>query len=298
VSGGLSVLEKLTKKVNQEQRDVILVFSAPGCGKTSLAAEFPSPCFILDSRDQGYADLVRSGLIKNQHEPIEAPDWDSLVEVTKAIADPKTPVDFETVVFENLGGYQLHLIEKLINEEVVKTGKDYQAVTEKFNSWNMQGMRSAISPFSDWFRSVCSITERKNSAGKYMRVVLNGHSCLVKDKNVTGAPGEEFQRVDVDLHPSLLAVVHRDCGNIGWIRQRPLVIKGANGGVGKALADDIREIVFQSSANNTSKNRWGLTEAVSMGKSSKEAFNNLKTAIANAKARVAKASQTQTGEGK
>ena len=35
-----------------------------------------------------------------------------------------------------------------------------------------------------------------------------------------------------------------------------------------------------------------------MGESSKEAFKNLKTAIANAKARVAKASQTQTGEGK
>lgn len=299
MSNGLSVLERLTKKVDQDRRPTITFYSAAGCGKTSLAAEFPGACFIADGLDQGYAELVRNGLIKNQFDPMEASDWDSLTQVTRAIADPKTPVEFETVVFENLGGYQLHLIKKLVDEEVVRTGKSREFVTDKFMAWNMQGIKAGTGLFNDWFRTACSITERKNSAGKGLRVIFNGHSTLVKDKNPTGNPGEEFYRVDLNLHPSLQEIVHRDCDNIGWIRQRPLVIKSDNPkGTGKALADDIRELVFTASGHALAKNRWGITEAIPMGESSKEAFKNLKTAIANAKARVAKASQTQTGEGK
>jgi len=292
------VLERLTKKVNQSQRDVICLFANPGVGKSSLAAEFPGACFVTDGRDKGFFDLVRNGLVKSAFDPIEAPDWQSLVDVTKALADPSTPLDCETIVFENLGGFQLHLGEKLINDEVSKTGKDRTLVTDKFFAYNSQGFKSGISDFSAWFRTACSITERVNNAGNSMRVILNGHTIAAKDKNVAGEVGEEFYRIDVDLHPEYLKILHRDCGAIGWLRQRPLVIKGEKGAVGRALTDDIREIVFHSSGNATAKNRWGITEAIPMGKSSKEAFKNLKTAIANAKARVAKASQTQTGEGK
>jgi hypothetical protein len=293
-SSGADILARLTKKVNQNQKDSICVFSAPGCGKTSLAGEFPGACFVTDGRDHGYATLVRNGLIQSQFEPMEAADWDSLVQVTKAIANPATPVDFETVVFENLGGFQLHLIDKLITEEISRTGKDRQFVTDKFMAWNTQGLKAAIGPFSDWFKTACSITERTNSAGKGMRVIFNGHATLVKDKNIAGNPGEEFYRVDISLHPLLQEVVHRDCDNIGWIRQRPLVIKSDNGGAGRALADDIRELVFVASGNATAKNRWGLTEAIPMGTSSKHAYANLVNAIVAAKKRTAQ----PTGESK
>lgn len=295
MASGADILAKLTKKVNQNQRDSICVFSAPGCGKTSLAAEFPGAVFVTDGRDQGYATLVRNGLIQNQFEPMEAGDWDSLVQVTKAIADPATPVDFETVVFENLGGFQMHLIEKLISEEVSRTEKSRQFVTDKFMAWNMQGIKAGTGLFSDWFKTACSLTERTNSAGKGLRVIFNGHATLVKDKNISGNPGEEFYRIDINLHPLLQEIVHRDCDNIGWIRQRPLVIKSENGGVGRALADDIRELVFVASGNATAKNRWGVTTPISMGSSSKHAFSNLVNAITAAK----KSRQPQpTGESK
>lgn len=295
MSSGSDVLARLTKKVDQDRRPTITFYSAAGCGKTSLSAEFPGACFVVDGLDQGYAELSRNGLIKNQHDPIEAKTWDDLVQVTRAIADPATPVDFETVVFENLGGYQLHLIQKLVDEEVSRTGKDRQFVVDKFMSWNMQGIKAGVSMFSDWFKTASSIPDRKNSAGKGLRVIWNAHSCLVKDKNPTGNVGEEFYRVDLNLHPVLQEIVHRDCDNIGWIRQRPLVIKSDNPkGVGKATSDDIREIVFQASGNSVGKNRWGLTEPIPMGSSSRHAFTALVTAISAAK----KSRQTQTGEGK
>jgi len=292
VSNGSDVLSRLTKKINKESKPTLVLHSLPGLGKTSLASCFPKPLFIGDSRDRGFADLVRSGQVNVELDPIEAADWRSLMEVTKALADPETPLECETVVFENLGGFQLHLADHLIAQEVAKTGKDRGMITEKFHAWGGQGFRGGVSDFSDWFRTACSIAERTNTEGKSVRVIFCGHSALVKDRNVTGLPGEEFHRVDIDLHHEFLKVVHRDASAIAWMRQRPLVVKSETGGVGKALSDDIREIVLHASAQATAKNRWGIVDPVSMGVSAKHAYTNLVNAIVAAKKR------TQTGEGK
>lgn len=296
MSAGLDILAKLTKKVNKDQKDVICLFGPPGGGKSSLAAEFPNPQFVTDGRDKGYSDLVRAGLVSDTFAPIEAGDWDSLVAVTKALADPTTPLDCETLVFENLGGFQLHLSDKLIDDEVAKTGKSRSFVSEKFFSWAGQGYKSGTSDFSQWFRTACSITERTNNAGKPMRVIFIGHTALVKDKNIAGLPGEEFYRVDIDLHYEFQKIVHRDCGHIGWLRQKPVVVKPEDGkGIGRALSNDIREIVFHPSAHATAKNRWGLgPEPISMGSSSKHAYANLVNAIVAAK----KSRAASTGESK
>lgn len=293
MSSGNDILSRLTKKVNTDQKDVICILGSPGCGKTSLASEFVKAQFVTDGDDKGFSDLVRAGLVDTGFDPIEAPDWDSLVAVTNALADPKTAIDCETVVFENLGGFQLSLVNKWIANESAKTGKSKDIVTAAFMGWGGVGFKSVAAEFSDWFKTACSITERTNSSGKHMRVIVIAHSGLYKDKNPTGEPGEEFYRVDIDLHPELQKIVHRNCGNIGWIRSRPLVIKDQKGGIGRALSDDIKEIVFHPSANATAKNRWGLgPEPIPMGTSSKHAYTNLVNAIVAAKKR------TQTGEGK
>lgn len=294
MASGADILSRLTKKVDKTLKDSLCVFGPVGVGKSSFAAEFGKPQFVTDGRDKGYADLVRNGLVADTFDPIEAGDWDSLVEVTKALADPATPLDCETVVFENLGGFQMHLADKWISAEVAKTGKSKDVVTNAFMGWGGVGFKSVANDFSTWFRTANSILERTNTAGKPIRVIYIGHQALVKDKNIAGDPGEEFYRVDIDLHPELLKIFHRDCSNIAWIRQRPLVIKGANGAVGRALSDDIRELVMTASGSHTAKNRWGIDQPIPMGTSSKHAYNNFVNAVVSAKKRT----QTQTGEGK
>jgi len=107
----VSILDRLRKAVNTDQKELMVLYGSPGNGKTSLASQFPKPLFVTDGRDGGYADLVRAGQVSSEISPIETTTWSDLREVTKALANPDTPVDCQTVVFENLGGFQLSLVE-------------------------------------------------------------------------------------------------------------------------------------------------------------------------------------------
>lgn len=287
-----NVLDRLRKAVNTDQKELLTIYGAPGTGKSSFAAQFPKPLFVTDGRDGGYADLVRSGQVVNGVAPIETSSWAELREVTKALASPETVLDCQTVCFENLGGFALNLAETLIEQSAKSDNISKEAAERKFMGYNGQGFRAGVSQFSDWLVDVRKILERNGCDGKPMRVVLLGHSAMVKDKNPTGEIGEEFHRIDLDLHTELLKVLHRDVGCIGWMRQRPVVVKSDKGN--RALSEDIREIVFHPSPNATAKNRWGLPpEPISMGKSAKEAFAFFSAAVAQAKA-----SNTSKGDSK
>jgi len=288
----VSILDRLRKAVNTDQKELMVLYGSPGNGKTSLASQFPKPLFVTDGRDGGYADLVRAGQVSSEISPIETTTWSDLREVTKALANPDTPVDCQTVVFENLGGFQLSLVELQIERGAKADNTTTEAARTKFLAWGGQGYKGCVAEFSDWLTDVRKILERNGCDGKPMRVILLGHSTLVKDKNPAGEIGEEFHRVDLDLHNELLKVLHRDVGCIGWMRQRPVVVKSDKGN--RALSEDIREIVFHPSPNATAKNRWGLPpEPISMGKSAKEAFAFFSAAVAQAKA-----SNTSKGESK
>lgn len=279
----VNVLDRLRKAVNVDQKELLVVYGAPGTGKSSFAAQFPKPLFVTDGRDGGYADLVRAGQITSGIAPIETSTWTDLREVTKALANAETVLDCQTIVFENLGGFQLSLVELQIERSAKADNITAEAARTKFLAWGGQGYKGCVAEFSDWLTDVRKILERNGCDGKPMRVILLGHSTLVKDKNPAGELGEEFHRIDLDLHTELLKVLHRDVGCIGWMRQRPVVVKSEKGN--RALSEDIREIVFHPSPNATAKNRWGLPpEAISMGKSAKEAFAFFSAAVAQAKA--------------
>jgi len=279
----VNVLDRLRKAVNVDQKELMVFYGAPGTGKSSFAAQFPKPLFVTDGRDGGYADLVRAGQITSGIAPIETATWTDLREVTKALANAETALDCQTIVFENLGGFQLSLVEQQIERSAKADNTTTEAARVKFLAWGGQGYKGCVAEFSDWLTDVRKILERNGCDGKPMRVILLGHSTLVKDKNPAGELGEEFHRIDLDLHTELLKVLHRDVGCIGWMRQRPVVVKSEKGN--RALSEDIREIVFHPSPNATAKNRWGLPpEAISMGKSAKEAFAFFSAAVAQAKA--------------
>lgn len=279
----VDVLDRLRKAVNVDQKELMVFYGPPGTGKSSFAAQFPKPLFVTDGRDGGYADLVRAGQITSGIAPIETSTWTDLREVTKALANAETVLDCQTVVFENLGGFQLSLVEQQIERSAKADNTTVEVARTKFLAWGGQGYKGCVAEFSDWLTDVRKILERNGCDGKPMRVILLGHSTLVKDKNPAGELGEEFHRIDLDLHTELLKVLHRDVGCIGWMRQRPVVVKSEKGN--RALSEDIREIVFHPSPNATAKNRWGLSpEAISMGKSAKEAFAFFSAAVAQAKA--------------
>lgn len=279
-----SVLDKYRKAVDMDRKDFIVLFGPPGCGKTSLAAEFPNAQFIKDGKDDGYDTLVRNGLIKSGFDPITVPNWLACRELAKALADPSVPIEPETLVFENLSGFQLHLVDYLVEQLSAGSTEARTKALEKFWAWGGQGLNTGVGEWTAFVQDLKAITKKKNTAGKATRVIAIGHTSLVKDKNPAGEIGEEFYRVDINVHPKFLEALHRDADCVGWIKQKPTVVKKDGvGGPGRAIQEDVREIDFTYTPHATAKNRWGLKAPVSMGSSSKHAFANLVTAITAAK---------------
>lgn len=283
MSAASSVLDRLKKTVNLQQKDMIILYSNPGLGKSSFAAQFDKPQFVTDGKDKGYGDLVRSGIIKQEAPWIETMEWKDLREVTTHLADPTTKMESQSIIFENLGGFQEQLCDSEVRKIAQRDGISYDAAMVKFNGYNRQGFNTAASEFAAWYADVQRIMLKDGCDGKPMRVLLLGHAALVKDKNPTAeTAGEEFMKVDLQLHPTLMAILHKDCGNIGWLRQRPLVAKSDKGN--RALSDDIRELVFYPSPGATAKNRWNLPAVpIPCGSSAKEAYAAFTNAVVAAK---------------
>jgi len=277
-----NVLDRLRKAINKDQKELIVLYSVPGIGKTSFAAQFPKPVFVTDGKDKGVADLVRAGQI--QECPwFEVSTWQDARDVLSSLADPATEIPGQTLVIENLGGFQELLCESEVKRVSTRDGITQEAALAKFNGYNRQGFNNVSPEFAAWLADIQKVLTKNGCDGKPMRVILLGHAAVVKDKNPSGELGEEFLKTDIQLHTSLQALLHKDCGCIGLMRQRPVVVKSDKGN--RALSEDIREIVFHPSPNATAKNRWGLPpEAISMGKSAKEAFAFFSAAVAQAKA--------------
>ena len=283
----LSSLKK-TDRSKHVSRDLIVIYGAPGMGKTSLAAQFKTadkpPLFVTSGDDNGYMDLVKNGQLPEGLDPIVVTSWQHLQDVTqnilKAVQENKDGLPFCAVVFENLGGFERHLRDHQVEKYQKNPRKGDSGTRDtammRFNEFGGHtGTKDASPDWESWLKAVVKIGE----AG--LRPILLGHAKGGKVDNAESS----HSRIVLDLHATMAAVVEQVAGNIGYITMVPNILS-KGGSAKETKVDDepkTRILKFYPSPQFAGKNRYGISEPIEMGSSAAEAFKNLAAAMSGSK---------------
>lgn len=279
--GFLANLKK-TVRSDSKQRDSIVLYGAPGMGKTSLAAQF-KPLFVIDGSDNGYLELVRNGQLPEALDPLVADTWEKTRAITQELIEyaknkPEAEREFRAVCFENLGGFVSHLRDVVIAKYRKRPQKgddeSYDTALIRFNSFG--GYASSKDMLPEWEAWWADITALSKLG---IRPILLAHA--TNGKQDMADQSGAFARVVVDIPAALSAVVDRLASNIGYITMKPVIVTGAAGGKKARVGEDAESRVLKMypSPQFQSKTRYGIKSEIDMGNSPEWAFYNLATAM-------------------
>lgn len=264
----MSLVDRL-KKATEERKTAIMLYSAPGLGKTSLAAEFPKVLFLADGLDRGVEDLIDSGLVRKDLPMLQPPQNynELLAHLTFLAEEPGLEKEVNWVVIDGLSGVEEHAHKHWAD---TKYGGD----RDKFLDWS-KGPKAASAAFREITQKLDKIRERG------IGVIILAHAGT---KEATNALGNDYAKIAPLCNKHTFEVFQQWAPNLGYIEQVVTTREDESENL-KADAVDIRQIRFTPVPACEAKNRWGIDKPVPMGRDSRTAFVNLMAAIMEAKAK-------------
>lgn len=216
-----------------------LIYSAPGVGKSTLAAHAPRPLFLDLENGLSRIDCDKTPHLKSMEDVLK---WLRFVLKSK---------DFDTAVLDTVDE-----VEKFLSAEVIA-------------EWNLDA-RIKVKTVSDipygrggdllvakW-RGFIEVIEHLHAAGK--NVLLIGHEQIVKFENPTG---DNYDFVTVNVHKKAAPVVIAKLDAVFYARFETIV-KDTDAGKGKAVATGRRILHTQHGASFVAKSRFNLPATVPM----------------------------------
>lgn len=161
---------------------LIALLGKPGMGKTSLAAQFPNPYFVIDPTETGILDLMDSGAVNLDFQYVNQSisDWPSLVRFNDELITGRItlPPDRSTLVYESLSGFEQQAITYC-------TQIDYNGnATNKEGGYHFFGKGDRAVANKYWAMLMKQFGEL---AAMDYNVLFTGHSEVKNEKNVSGA---------------------------------------------------------------------------------------------------------------
>lgn len=156
----------------------MVVYGPPGVGKTSFAAEFLEPGFVIDPQEEGIRTLVEYGLCKKPKWIEEAAAFPGLLKLCERIASGKMGI--RTAVFDSLTGF-----EKLCFQYHCKEYFDDDWSSKGFYSY-YAGPKNAAK--TDWPRFLDALDMIRAEG---INVILIAHSVV---KPFANPEGQDYDR--------------------------------------------------------------------------------------------------------
>lgn len=240
-----------------------IVNAVAGWGKTTLGAFAPSPLIVMAEGEEGYLDLLGSGLVPNVPRATVT-EWQSfLALLDQVIADPGK---FRTVVLDALGGF-----ESLCHEHVCKREFNGDWGEKGFNAFR-RGHEISV---REWLVMLQRL-DRLNAKG--LTVIGLSHARV---KTFNNPLGENFDRYETDLHPKTWGVTDKWASMILFGTFDTTVDKVDKvAKKGKATGGKVRIVKTTRTDAYEAKNRYGMPPEIvlpeQIDKGYEEIFKHLK----------------------
>ena len=231
----MSYLDKVSKP--KDRPIICTIFGEAGLGKTSLAATFPNPIFIR----------AEDGLqaIAEDQRPDAFPVLENSEELWKQMAALiNEEHDYKTVVIDSVTALERMFVQSVIEDDPKKPKSINQA---------MGGYGAGLAAVGQLHQRV------RKAAGMLVdrgcNVVFVGHA----DTETIELPDSDpYTRYSLRLGKKSIAPYSDDVDAVGFIKLQTFTM--GDGERKKAISDGSRVLVLYSTANNLSKNRFGITE--------------------------------------
>lgn len=244
-----------------------ILHGVEGVGKTSFAAYGRKPVFIQTKGETGLETLIDANRIP---ETAHFPECGSWIELLSAVSELRTGEhDFGTLVIDTLNG-----AERLCHEHV--------CVRDFKSDWGKNGFTSFMQGFevslADWAILLQELDALR--AEKKMTIIC---LCHTKVQTFANPEGADFDRYQPDLHRKTWGLTAKWADMILFANFETFVDQKDSGKKGKGTSAGTRVIHTERHAAYDAKNRFGLPLEIEMGSTGKEAFDNFKQALIDAK---------------
>ena len=232
----MSILSTIAKPSNRPV--IATILGDAGLGKTSLAATFPNPIFIrAEDGLQAIPEESRPDAF-----PVVTKADDLWSQLKALIAEEH---DYQTLVIDSVTALERLFIENIVESDP----KNPKSINQALGGYGA-GL-NAVAALHGRVRKACGIL----NTNKNMHIVFIAHA----DTETIDLPdGEPYTRYSLRLGKKSTACYVDEADIVGFIKLNTF-LKG-DGEKKKAISDGTRLLSVTATAANVSKNRYGITE--------------------------------------
>lgn len=219
----------------------VLFHAIPGWGKTTLAANAPSPLILTAPDETGYYKLLSAKRVPSVHAE-NVPDWSTLLGMIDELATGKH--DFKSVWLDVLGGFA-----RLCDEYVCN--RDFKGDWGERGFLNYhKGYELSAQEWSIMLRKMETVNSRGITVGILAHTQIKTHQ---------NPEGKDFDRYEPQAHPKIAERTVSWASDVLFGKFMSVVNQD-----GKGIGGKTRVVYAQHSDARVAKSQHGLPEVMSV----------------------------------